>query len=110
MKYVFLWYIFVLVSCVSPREQVGCNNDTDHTFVENGQYKIYIYNPDNLSNPSAWEGPICIENSNAIKTCEFADSLVKTVEFSDNDSALIVTFSGSNSQETNLNLATCTRF
>ncbi len=110
MKYVFLLCLFVLASCDNIKNEAGCISDTDHTVVENGQYKIYIYNPDSLSNPSIWEGPICVENAKALKICEFTESLIKTVEFSGDDTVSIVTFSGSNSQTTNLNLATCTEF
>ena len=110
MKIVFLFYILALMSCASTVEKTGCSHELASTTIKNGQYKIYIYNPDSLSNPSVWEGPICIENSKRQQTCEYTNSLIKSVEFFGSESISIITFSGSNSQTTNLNLATCLEF
>ncbi len=106
MKFLFLLFAIALTSCANTTDQAGCGSESDHTTIENDRYKVYIYNPDSLSNPTVWEGPICSE-TNSQKTCEFTESLIKSVEFSDSDTISIVTFSGSNSKTTNLNLATC---
>ncbi len=107
MKIKIIFFSLLLTSCSALNIKTQCNNETAHTVLQNEQYKILIYSPDSLSNPSIWEGPICIEDRKNMKTCEFSDSLIKSVKFSSNESISIVSFSGSNSEVTDLNIANC---
>jgi len=107
MKLACLSVLLLLPSCSFIEVKSSCGLEDSYTVVENDTYKAFIYFPDSQTEPSIWEGPICVENKKTRSMCQFDESLIKSVVFLKPNSLSITTFSGSNSKEWSFNTETC---
>lgn len=110
MRIVYVTVLLCLISgCGGTKESRNhCDPSISHTLLTHKNYSIYIQNPDDVKNPTIWEGPICIDSDTRDEPCTFEESLISGVETDSNtDTIHITTFSGSESWQWKLELTSC---
>lgn len=82
--------------------------DGDFTLSQQGAYEVRLYSPDDPTNPSVWQGPLCAVNLETQAFCIKEYSLIKNIRLLGAESVLEVeTFSGSVSGVSRLDLMLC---
>jgi hypothetical protein len=107
MKYLAIAILLLMAGCASNVGKAQCDSSTSHTVLDGSEFHILIYNPDSEVDPEVWEGPICAQAKQRNTVCHFSESLISAVQFSDSETLVVTTFSGSNSKKWVFNLASC---
>ncbi len=86
-----------------------CQQQLEHTDLYFDSVKVRIFEPDDLSSPTAWQGPVCIAGLNNDFSCIADLSIVKKVSQTQENGKLKVvdTFSGSETQQYQIDFDTC---
>lgn len=106
---ILFFFVFHFSGCVQLTNPLSiCDPAVRSTKIPFQKYAVYVQNPDSAEQPTIWEGPICVESKSYQQPCFFNESLIKSVKVLENSKKLRVeTFSGSQSQAWELDLAVC---
>jgi len=95
-------------SNVGALEDAICHSNQPHTLLFKSGYEIKIFNPNNVTNPDIWEGPVCIRKTQEDSYCIKEYSLIRSVEINpSSDEAEIKTFSGSSAEIKQVKIESC---
>lgn len=82
---------------------------TDPSVLIAGPHKVRFLSPDDASAPTAWEGPVAVEDATGAPRCtiELRDLIEKPIAAFQDGTLVIATMSGSNVRAVSLDLAGC---
>ncbi len=113
-RHIFIFTVIVFLcgsSGVFSADQVEvdlCHSSVRYTELKSEKYNLKIFNPDNLTHPEIWQGPVCVTDISSNKQCGVELSLIKSVKILPDSKIFIVeVFSGSNAETVKVSLENC---